>query len=556
MNKYLLLIGEIALLMGTFLAVAMLHSNVIVPDTGGYGTFLYNNVPMWVTSLFLVTAACLVLIFRIKRLILKGRYMGIRQLCNFSRPRIADLFLGVIVGLSCGLFFIFFVALPGVSQRLPELMDYVNNFGTSDSFLLVIVGLCIVGPLFEETFFRGILYGTLRRALPFGAALFVQALLYAVIQPYHTISLLAFVLALIVGTLYERLKSLWVTITASALMNAVIFGAAQLGLYGHLATFAASVLWFTCGLCAFFIVAALVFAWRGTQRAYVVMIGNLVLWIAIYAAVYYPTELFWNDRLNLIPAFQQWSYNNYLLYFPMIDIPLVGIFYLTMKWIHKRNLFAVCNFSAVPLKSAAYIIVLGIAMGVWVQCFFTIPSIAANYPQFQQLFVYLTDNYLPAFLIFLLVHSAYKEMFFRALIYNVLRAATPISVSILLTGVIYGGLFFNWDVPLTIYASVGALIFSLMFEWYKSIIAPIINELMVFATYYVLKQFTFGFSVYVIVVLLASSLTVVWMMVLLWKGRDSGTAHGRRALSRASVGTLAVAAEQTSIQAAPRKTVG
>jgi membrane protease YdiL (CAAX protease family) len=555
-KRYLLLVGDIALLLGTLLAVAILHNNVLVPDTGAYGTFLNNNVPIWLTSLFLITSVAVAIIFRIKKLILKDRYVGIAHMCNFSRLGAPDLLLAGIVGLCCGLFFVCFSALPAVSKALPDLQNYVSNFNTADNFLLVILGLCIVGPLFEETFFRGIIFNTLRRTLPLGVALVVQALIYAAIQPNHTIALLAFFLALVFGLLYYRLKSLWSTIVANAVMNAVIFGAAQFDLYSRLATLGDSILWLSSGTCIFFIVAAIVFAWTDRQVAYVKMVGDLALWIGIYAAIYYPTEIFWNNTLNNIPAFQRFSYYNYLLYFPMIDFPLIGLFYLAMKRIHKRNLFAVCNFSAVPLKSAGYIVVLGIAMGVWVQCFFTIPSIATNYPQFQQLFEYLTDNLLPAFLLFLVVHSAFKEMFFRALIYNVLRAATPISVSILVTGVIYGGLFFNWDIPLTIYASVGALIFSLMFEWYKSIIAPIINEVMVFGTYYVLKQFTFGFNGYVLVGLLASSATVVGMMILLWKGRDAGTTSVAVVLPRADLVPRTVAAEQIAVSAASLDTLG
>jgi membrane protease YdiL (CAAX protease family) len=229
----------------------------------------------------------------------------------------------------------------------------------------------------------------------------------------------------------------------------------------------------------------------------------------------------WNNKIMGITAISGWLGQNNVIGFVFFDTVSIAVYFAVMKWVHKRNLFKVSNFSKISPMAGVWIAVLGVAMGVWVQCFFTIPYFAERFPQFQQLFDYMTTAVLPVFLVFLFMHSIYKEIYFRALIYNVLRPAYSIPVSIAVTGVIYGGLFFNWDLPLTIYASAGALIFGLLFEWYRSIWAPIVNEIVLFGTYFVMKKMAFTYSFGIAAALAVSSAVILAVMYGLWKYREA-----------------------------------
>ncbi|WP_182300404.1 hypothetical protein [Cohnella cholangitidis] len=44
MKKYLLMAGEVALLLGTFLGVSIVHNNILVPNSGAYGQFVGKNL--------------------------------------------------------------------------------------------------------------------------------------------------------------------------------------------------------------------------------------------------------------------------------------------------------------------------------------------------------------------------------------------------------------------------------------------------------------------------------------------------------------------------------
>ncbi|WP_185897168.1 type II CAAX endopeptidase family protein [Paenibacillus zeisoli] len=535
-KTYFFTLGEVILLAGIFLAVAVLHNYVLVPNSGSYGQYLMHNLPLWISIMFAIDAVLLTIYFLIKKSILKDRYVKVSQLCNFSRLKGKDFLISTYVAIAAGLLFVCLLKLPFVKANFPDMQDYINLFMNSDSFILTLLGLAVIGPLFEEIFFRGILFSMMRGKLPFLVALLVQAVIYGYCQPSSSIQVTGFFLAIMYGIMYTKMKTILSTIWTGVLLNAFIFTSKQIGLHEVIEGFSPSTLLIIIALCLFVIVSSLIVLGQEERKLpYIKVIGNLLLWTGLYVVIYYPILFIWNNHIMSIASISGWLGENNVLGFIFFDTISLAVFYVVMRLIHKKSLIVECNFSAIPPRAGIVMGILGAAMGVWVQCFFKIPYFADNFPQFQQLFDYLTTASLPVFIAFLILHSMYKEVYFRALIYNVLRPAFSVPMSIIVTGIIYGGLFFNWDIPLTIYASAGALIFGLLFEWYRSIWAPIINEIVLFGTYFVMKKLQLTFSAGIVIAMVASSVVIIYTMYWLWKRREIDQENANSAHVQAAV---------------------
>jgi membrane protease YdiL (CAAX protease family) len=525
MKKYAQLIGIILLYCGTYYGVTILHNQIIVPQYKNYNDFLWNNVPIWITINFCATFILLFLIFQIKKIALKERHESIGKMSRFTKISWSDFTTLTILGLACGMFYIGILKISFISSAFPGLEGYITLFMQSRSFFFILIGLGIVGPLFEEIFFRGIIFNSLLKYLPFSAAFIIQAVIYAFFQPNLAIQCTAFFLAIVYGLVYTRLRSIWATVWISIVLNVFIFTTKQIGLHEVVAKFATSTKIIIALLSLFFIIYSVYAVWKNTSKViYNKMIGNLLLWVGLYFAIYLPFLYLWNVKIMSIIAIAPFLGENNVLGFVFYDFIALTVYYVVMKLIHKQSLIKVSNFSKIPRKAAVMITILGVAMGIWVQCFFKIPYLSEKFPQFEQLFTYLTTATFVILVGFLLIHSIYKEVFFRALVYNVLRAEMNIGISVILSGIIYGGLFFNWDIPMTIYATAGAFIFSMMFEWYRSIWAPIINEFMLFFTYYwfrkVFTAWGLSYGAVTITLTVISSVVIVYAMYYLWKNRE------------------------------------
>lgn len=533
MKKVSAMLGEVLLLLGLFMGVAYAHNVLLVPNSGAYGDYLERNLPIWISIMFAITAAVVLLVFRIKRQIVKDRYVSIWKMSGFGPISRIDFAMITIIGIFAALLFMSIISISSVAEAFPDFDEYLKLFMKSDSFIMVIVGVCIVGPLFEEVFFRGILFNLMRRTVPFTVALLLQAAIYGYAQPNPSIQVTAVFLAIMYGLLYTKLKTVWATIWTAFVINTVLFCSEKFGLLKSFATFTDAVLLMMAMLCLFATIVLTVSVWRGHDKlGHLKMIGGLLLWPFIFVVTYFPFLNLWNNTIMNIDSINGWLGNNNVVGFVLFDSATFVIFFYAMKLIHKKNLIVVSNFSRIDRKILLLIALLGVGMGVWVQAFFKIPYFHDNYPQFEQLFEYLTTASIPIFLLFLFIHSAYKEIFFRALTYNVLRSVQPVSVSIVVTGIIYGGLFFAWDLPMTIYACAGALVFGLMFEWFKTIWAPIVNELFLFGAYFVMRKLNMPYSTGMVWLLAVSSVIIIAIMVVLYRMRETGkvsTPAGERA---------------------------
>ncbi len=112
----------------------------------------------------------------------------------------------------------------------PEQEDVTRDLGVDEGGVAAVVaGVLIVGvaPFSEEVFFRGFMYGGLRRSLPVWAAAGISGLIFGLLHYTGPDSLAVVpqlaVLGILLAWLYERTGSLWLPIMLHVVNNAVAF---------------------------------------------------------------------------------------------------------------------------------------------------------------------------------------------------------------------------------------------------------------------------------------------------------------------------------------------
>jgi len=142
---------------------------------------------------------------------------------RFKKIRLSDagliLALGVFVNLllTAGLHY-FTVIFPGTEQigQYEELMETVMGGG----FLVTIITIVIVAPLFEEILIRGIIFNDFKKAVPVGVAIVIQALVFGAMHGNLIQGTYGFILGLLLGVVYLKYKSIWASILLHFAFNA------------------------------------------------------------------------------------------------------------------------------------------------------------------------------------------------------------------------------------------------------------------------------------------------------------------------------------------------
>jgi membrane protease YdiL (CAAX protease family) len=128
--------------------------------------------------------------------------------------------------------FLAYVAFAAVYAPLvePQQEDVTRDLGYGEgTFGSIVAGLLIVAlaPFAEETFFRGFMFGGLRRRAPFAVAALVSGVVFGLVhfsgsETWGVVPQLA-VLGVILAWVYERTGSLWPAIFVHVVNNAIAF---------------------------------------------------------------------------------------------------------------------------------------------------------------------------------------------------------------------------------------------------------------------------------------------------------------------------------------------
>lgn len=110
-------------------------------------------------------------------------------------------------------------------QQLPALKGAFDKYGQTaeaifaGGFVPTLIAVGIVGPIFEELLFRGLLFGELRKLTHIRVALVIQALLFGIYHLNAVQGSYAFVIGLLLGFVYYRSGSILAPIIVHITVN-------------------------------------------------------------------------------------------------------------------------------------------------------------------------------------------------------------------------------------------------------------------------------------------------------------------------------------------------
>ena len=140
---------------------------------------------------------------------------------SFSKPALV---LGIIClapglqTLSSILTTVFASLFPKWMEIYIDLMESAGFSSTSPSLLLILYAV-ILGPIEEELTFRGVIFSSAKKALPFWAANILQALLFGIFHMNLIQGIYAFCIGLFLGYICEKGGSIWLSIFLHIIFN-------------------------------------------------------------------------------------------------------------------------------------------------------------------------------------------------------------------------------------------------------------------------------------------------------------------------------------------------
>ena len=221
-------LGRITLLIVMFASLLLLFHTVSASAPWGRGLDLHR----WITiSMFLLDGwmALVILLFAAG----KGRSMW--RTFGLSHPAVLP---SITVGLRSylavfpWLFLVLFAVVEwarvlGIQPPTEPIQELLFEEHRPEVLGLTFLLACVVGPIAEELFFRGVLYTAIRRRMSRGIAQWISAALFALIHMnlvgFLPIALLGYVLA----NLYERTGSLASSLAVHMLHNTLLMALAM-----------------------------------------------------------------------------------------------------------------------------------------------------------------------------------------------------------------------------------------------------------------------------------------------------------------------------------------
>ncbi|WP_300351022.1 CPBP family intramembrane glutamic endopeptidase [Clostridium sp.] len=144
--------------------------------------------------------------------------------CRFHKLSLKN--IGLISLTSIGIAFLIILLMQVFSSLFPSLFKSYemvsNSITASHGSFITLLGLIVLIPIFEEIFFRGVIFGFLRDNFKFPIALIVQALIFGIAHGNLVQGTYAFILGLFLGIVFYYTDSLFASITAHITYN--LFG--------------------------------------------------------------------------------------------------------------------------------------------------------------------------------------------------------------------------------------------------------------------------------------------------------------------------------------------
>lgn len=187
-------IAHIAVYLFTFWLISVLHETLLLQNFPDYRAFMDRNIPIFLCTVFGIAFLLFLLISVAEDFVQREnpRNYPYGQLRPVIHERLVQ---ACADGSRRALLFLAVMNLSGVRDNTKDFEDYINLFGTAESFVYVILGVGFFAVAFEELLFRGIVFNAFRKGMPVWLTVLLTSLIYSYFQPSFWISVTSFSLA-------------------------------------------------------------------------------------------------------------------------------------------------------------------------------------------------------------------------------------------------------------------------------------------------------------------------------------------------------------------------
>jgi uncharacterized protein len=162
------------------------------------------------------------------------RYKGNRLLryCNFKKISVINVVLIIIMALGLNVLLQSILIQLPIEEMFPEYIETMEAIaGGGQNELLVLIGVGILIPIFEEILFRGMIFNELNKHLNIKAVVIIQGILFGIFHWNLLQGAYAAVLGIILGLICVWVGSIWAPIIAHVIFNTASF------FYGYINSF-------------------------------------------------------------------------------------------------------------------------------------------------------------------------------------------------------------------------------------------------------------------------------------------------------------------------------
>lgn len=264
----------------------------------------------------------------------------------------------------------------------------------------------------------------------------------------------------------------------------------------------------------------------GLEQKYLKLAGLMILYLLGYLIISkFTSYLYFNKMGNLMFAGKQLN-TNIPLYHLFLDAFLLPFFVLVFAIFKHQNLFTAMNFGKVNLKTVGIIAILTFFTSLFTSAFMKMPWSETFFPNVSMLLnTRLLAQHPLQFIIWWPLHCAiWREMLFRGVIYNEFKSAMPVSMAVILQGLMQGFLFFLFtQFDLVFYGLLGSVIFALVYTWCNSLWASIIAQMMLEGFLFIWKSTNYAIftDTFAPIILGFSMVLILFSLLYLKEYRES-----------------------------------
>lgn len=204
--------------------------------------FIFYRSPLWDNAAFkevvgenphiplLATYAISLLILIIITKPIKKK--SIFEYCRFTKISTKDTLIAIYIGLGGLIFNTAIVNISFIDKAFPQFESLLSFNYESSSVLIGILTAVIIGPIFEEFLFRGMIFNELRGLMSLIPAALISSVLYGVIFFDIPLMTFCFIAALLYSFVYVQINSLVAVIVIEFVETLGVLVSRRLGIEG------------------------------------------------------------------------------------------------------------------------------------------------------------------------------------------------------------------------------------------------------------------------------------------------------------------------------------